>query len=91
MSQSHRKIPQNGQFCTVPVEGTRHMRKSTKKIQEICEFLSHTDWLPYYPKVWTLFKLRMVFLVFTNFFFSVFKFLNYVCMTLSTSGLNNQK
>jgi hypothetical protein len=44
-SQSHRKTPQNGRFCTVPTYCGGHMRKSTKKIQEICEFFSHTDWV----------------------------------------------
>ena len=43
-SQSHRKTPQNGRFSPVPTAYCGgHMQKSTKKIQEICEFFQYTD------------------------------------------------
>ena len=43
-SQSHRKNPQNGRFCTVPTGGAiyKNLRENVKKLRGL---LSHTDWL----------------------------------------------
>jgi len=43
-SRSHRKTPQNGQFCTVPT-GEAIYENLREKVEKNCNFLSHTDWL----------------------------------------------